>query len=297
MSFSGCFCRTNSCIPFNNDQIWICADNGIGIMENGVVVKVENMPVDSSVEGVMEDYQGNLWVTSSKQGVMKIVPNQFTDISHQYSLPAQVVNTTCLYNDMLFIGTKSDGITVIGSDGPMNSFPLEEAVTASGESLGATDLIEMLQGVRIRSIVRDSKNRLWISTNSESALLRLDNGVLTRFGPDDGLPSDRVRTVFERKDGSLMVACAGGLAIIKDDAVTEVYDETSGINNTAVLTAVETKNGNMIIGTDGDGIYFLKDGKASRIGTEAGLSSEVVMRLKEDVSKDVVWIVTSNSIA
>lgn len=280
-----------------DDQIWICADNGIGIMENGVVVKVENMPVDSSVEGVMEDYQGNLWVTSSKQGVMKIVPNQFTDISHQYSLPAQVVNTTCLYNDMLFIGTKSDGITVIGSDGPMNSFPLEEAVTASGESLGATDLIEMLQGVRIRSIVRDSKNRLWISTNSESALLRLDNGVLTRFGPDDGLPSDRVRTVFERKDGSLMVACAGGLAIIKDDAVTEVYDETSGINNTAVLTAVETKNGNMIIGTDGDGIYFLKDGKASRIGTEAGLSSEVVMRLKEDVSKDVVWIVTSNSIA
>ena len=279
------------------NQIWVSTDNGIGVMKNGTVNKMENLPIDSSAEGVMEDYQGNLWVASSKQGVMKIVPNQFTDISHQNNLPTQVVNTTCLYNDMLFIGTKSDGITVIGSNGPMDSFPLEEAVTASGESLGVTDLIEMLQGVRIRSIVRDSKNRLWIATNSESALLRLDNGVLTRFGTDDGLPSDRVRTVFERKDGSFMVACSGGLAIIKDDAVTEVYDENAGISNTAVLTAIETRNGNMIIGTDGDGIYFLKNGKASHIGTEAGLSSEVVMRLKEDVSKDVVWIVTSNSIA
>ena len=280
-----------------DNQVWISADNGIGVIENGVATKVEHLPVDSSAEGVMADYQGNLWVASSKQGVMKIVPNQFTDISQRYNLPTQVINGTCMYNDMLLIGGKNDGLTVINDEGIMESLPIEEASTASGEPIEATDLIEMLAGCRIRSIIRDSKNRVWIATYGENALLRYDNGILTRFGTEDGLPSERVRTVFERQDGSFMVACSGGLALIENDVVTQVYDESSGISNTEVLTAIETKNKDMIIGTDGDGIYFLKNGNATRVGIESGLSSEVVMRLKEDTSRNVVWVVTSNSLA
>ena len=278
-------------------QVWISAGNGLGIIKNGTVSKVENLPVTSSLEGVLADYQGNLWVASSKQGVMKIVPNQFTDISQRYRLPTDVINATCMYNGLLFIGSKNNGLTVVGSNGVVESLPLEEAVTASGEPLEAEDLIQMLTGCRIRSIIRDSKNRIWIATYGENALLRYDNGVVTRFGEADGLPSDRVRTVFERQDGSFMVACSGGLALIENDVVTQVYNEASGINNTEILTAIETKNKSMVIGTDGDGIYFLKDGKASHVGIDAGLSSEVVMRLKADTSRDVIWIITSNSLA
>ena len=279
------------------DQVWISADNGICVIQNGTAKKLENIPVDSSAEGVMADYQGNLWVASSKQGVMKIVPNQFTDVSRKYNLPTEVVNATCVYEDMILIGAKNDGLTVINDKGVVDSLPIEQASTASGEELEATDLIEMLAGCRIRSIVRDSQNRVWFSTFGENALLRYDRGIVTRFGVADGLPSDRVRTVFERQDGSFMVACSGGLALIENDVVTKIYDESSGVNNTEILTAIETKNKNMIIGTDGDGIYFLKDGKATRVGIDAGLSSEVVMRLKEDTTRDVVWVVTSNSIA
>ncbi len=278
-------------------QVWVNADNGMSVLKNDVASMLENLPVNSSIEGVMTDYQGNLWVASSKQGVMKIVPNQFTDIFQRYALTSDVIKATCMYNDMLLIGSKNNGLTVVDNSGVVESFPVEQAITASGEPLEADDLIAMLAGCRIRSIVCDSKNRVWIATYGENALLRYDNGIVTRFSEADGLPSERVRTVFERQDGSFMVACSGGLAIIEDDVVTQVYNEASGINNTEVLTAIETKNKNMIIGTDGDGIYFLKDGKASHVGIDAGLSSEVVMRLKEDVSRDVVWVVTSNSLA
>ena len=281
-----------------DDRVWISADNGIGIIKNGLLTKLDNLPMDSSVEEVMADYQGNLWVASSKQGVMKIVPNQFTDIFQRSQLPSQVINSTCQYNDMLLIGTKNDGLTVLKDNRIVEHLPIQQATTASGHSIEATDLIEMLSGCRIRSIIRDSKNRVWFSTYGENALLRYDNGVVTRFGVEEGLPSDRVRTVFERKDGSFMVACSGGLALIKNDKVTMVFDESSGINNTKILTAIETQYNNMIIGTDGDGIYFLKeDGKVFHVGMESGLSSEVVMRLKVDPIKDVIWVVTSNSIA
>ncbi len=73
------------------DEFWICADTGIGLYENGTFIAIENLPMTSSVETMMLDYQGNLWFTSSKQGVMKIVPNRFEDLFYKYGVEAGVV--------------------------------------------------------------------------------------------------------------------------------------------------------------------------------------------------------------
>ena len=111
------------------------------------------------------------------------------------------------------------------------------------------------------------------------------------------MPSNRVRTVVERSDGAIMVACSGGLVIIKDGKLTDVYDDTSGLSNTEILTIAEGENGDMIVGSDGNGIYVISDHKVQNIGTPEGLSSEVVMRIKKDAKRDLYWIVTSNSIS
>ncbi len=278
------------------DQLWICADNGISVVSGDSATRLSHLPVSSSVECAMTDYQGNIWVASSKQGVMKIVPNQFTDIFEKYGLPETVVNATCMYNGMLFVGGKSSGLSVIGDNGVLESLSLSEAETASGKSLDDEDLIEMLEGSRIRSIIRDSKNRLWISTFGENGLLRYENDKVTKFSPDYGLPSDRVRTVIELKDGRIAVACSGGVAIIDGDEVTQVFNEDNGIGNTEILTIAEGLNGDIIVGTDGGGIYVINNGSAVHVGLDSGLSSEVVMRIKKDSAKDLFWIVTSNSI-
>ena len=278
------------------DQLWVCADNGIGIVENGRCQKLENIPLVNSIEQVTTDYQGNLWFTSSRQGVMKIVPDQFMDVFECYELDSQVVNTTCFFEGRLFIGT-DDGLTVVDKEKPLESLPLEKAVTASGENLDSMDLIEILKGRRIRSIVRDGEERLWFSTYGAAGLLRYDHGVVTMFSTKDGLPSDRIRTVIESKDGTIMVACTGGIAMIEGDRVTEVYNEASGISNTEILTVAEGKNGEVVVGTDGDGIYVIRGKKCVHVGTDEGLQSGVVMRIKHDVSRGVYWVVTSNSLA
>ena len=284
-------------ISLVGNQLWVCADNGIGIISGDKVTKLTNLPVNSSVECALMDYQGNIWVVSSKQGVMKIVPNQFTDIFEKYNLSETVVNSTCLYDGMLFIGGKSSGLSVVDSNGAVESLPLTKAATASGKNVGANDLIKMLEGSRIRSIIRDSKNRLWISTFGENALLRYENGTVVEFTPDDGLPSDRVRTVIELKDGRFAAACTGGVAIIEDDKVAEVYGAAEGIQNDEILTVAEGPSGNIIAGTDGGGIYVINNGNAVHMGLDSGLYSEVVMRIKKDTAKDIYWIITSNSIA
>ena len=281
-----------------NENLWICADNGIGIYDGHSFSAIDNVPLTNSIEKMMTDYQGNLWFTSSKQGVMKIVKSRFTDLNEQYDLEPTVVNATALYNGLLFIGSKDDGITIVDEkSGKLDSYPLYSCRSAAGEDLGQSDLMEALKGKRIRSMIEDSKGNLWISTYGQYALIRLNDHDMTSFTPDDGLPSDRIRVVYERKDGTIMVAATGGIALIDKNKVTRVYGKNDGINNTEILTALETEDGKIMMGSDGDGIYLLDDKGVRSFGIDEGLESEVVMRIKKDSIEDVYWIVTSNSLA
>lgn len=279
-----------NCIELVDDYLWVCADTGIGFIDGEKITVLNNVPMNTSVEKIMVDYLGDIWFVSSQLGVMKIVSNQFADIYEQYHLEDEVVYTTCIFDGKLFVGTKNNGLLVLGNEKQVDSIPIES------DKDNYDNLIEMLSECRIRSIYRDSRERLWFSTFSEQGLVRYDHGKVTHFLPEDGLPSDRVRIVYEREDGSYMVCCTGGVAIIEDDIITEVYTDKEGIENTEVLTASQMDNGDMVVGTDGGGIYIISGDITTHIGTDEGLSSDIVMRLKKDISRDIMWIVTSNAI-
>lgn len=279
------------------DDLWICANNGICVYRDGKVEFLDNVPMTANIESAICDYQGNLWFASSRQGVMKIVPDQFTDIFEKYGISKEVVNTTCILGDMLFIGTDSGLKVGSKSGGAETKITLESSETASGKNLGFKELILMLDGVRIRSIIKDSQDRLWISTFDNLGLVRYDHGKVLTFSSDDGLPSNRIRAVCERSDGSFAVACTGGVAIIRDDAVEKVYTSDSGISNTEILTVAESVNGDIIAGTDGGGIYVIGSTGIRNLDTDDGLYSDIIMRIKKDDFRNVYWIVTSNSLA
>ena len=281
---------------YMDGKVWVCAGDGIGILDEAGFHRLENLPMNNSVARVMTDYEGNLWFASTRQGVMKIVPNQFADLYERYRLPAAVVNSTCMYGDRLFIATDT-GLTVVDANGPVQSVPITEAVTASGEELPADDLLTLLEGCRIRSINRDSRGRLWISTWRKYGLLCYDAGRLVSYDVADGLFSNRVRTVFERSDGAILAVNTGGVSVIEDGRVTAGYGEADNIENTEILTVAEAANGDLILGSDGGGIYVIGKNGTKHIGIEEGLKSEVVMRIRRDPLRELYWIVTSNSLA
>ena len=279
------------------NQIWITADNGIGYIEDGEIHVLENVPMNNSVERLMIDYAGNLWFTSSRQGVMKIVPNRFTDLSERYDLPEMVVNSTCLYDNRLFIGADR-GLTVIGENGALEELPLESCTGADGEAMEEDDLLKLMDGVRIRSIMRDRENRIWLSTYSTCGLVCYDGKKAVCYRMADGMTSERIRTSYECSDGTILAsASGGGVIVLRDDSIKEVYNTEDGLSNADILTIAEGENGDLIFGSDGDGIYILRAGEMIHRGLEDGLGSEVVLRIKKDRSKDLFWIVTSNSIA
>lgn len=296
-----------NCMRKYGDALWICADSGgVGVLENGHLRRLYGIPMDNSIDNVHRDYAGNYWFTSSRQGVMKIVPNRFTDVLKYYSEELSqigidddklVVNTTCLYGSKVLLGTDG-GLLVLNDSGYLGKLFVEDAHDASGNEYDPIEMTELLNNVRIRSIIRDSKNRLWFSTYSDYGLIRYERGHVMFFRKKDGMPSTRMRAVCEASDGSILVACTGGAVRIVGDEIRTKYNETFGIINTEVLTVAEGMNGDVLIGTDGDGIYIVRtDGNTLHYTVDEGLSSGVVMRIKKDPKRDVFWIVTSNSIA
>ncbi|MBQ9383917.1 MAG: HD domain-containing protein [Ruminiclostridium sp.] len=283
-------------IEYIDGKIWICAGNGVGVIDNGSFHLVENLNMNNNIGHVMTDYLGNLWFTSTRQGVMKVVPNRFSDLSERYDLPELVANSTCKYDDKLFVATDT-GLIVLGENGAVSELPLTKAVSASGSDLGADDLIALLDGCRIRSIIRDTHERLWISTWRACGLLRYENDEVTAFTEEDGLLTGSIRAVCERNDGSVLVALTGGVNVIRDNAVVASYGSDDGIENTESLTVAEGSNGDIILGSNGGGLYVINEAGVRNVDVEDGLPSDIVMRLKYDKKRDLVWIVTSSAVA
>ena len=264
-------------------SIWICADTGIGFLEGDTYVPLLDLPMNNSVEHMMRDFEDNLWFTSSRQGLLKIVRNRFTDISSYAELEPAVVNSTRLKDGLLYVGTDNGLILIDG-----NYDKVENEIT------------KMFEGVRIRSIHETTDGTLWFGTNSKLGLLNLDTktGNAVSYNSENGLASDRARTMKELSDGRIAVATNAGVNVIENGKITALYNAAHGISNLEILCLEEAPDGSILAGSDGDGIYVIGGGKVVRIGRDDGLRSEVILRLRADpVEEGLFWIITSNSIA
>ncbi|MDD3416080.1 MAG: two-component regulator propeller domain-containing protein [Lachnospiraceae bacterium] len=272
----------NHVTRMGSDKLWVCADNGIGyINDDKQFVAVNGVAVNNSIDDMMIDYEGNLWFASSRQGVMKIVTNRFDNISLKAGLPDMVINTTCKYDGDLYIGTDK-GLYVLN----------EKYQSIQNE------LTKKLSSIRIRCIIEDTKGNLWICTYGDNGLLKYNqDGNITSFNQSNGLNSNRVRSIIQGSNGDMIVANSGGVNIIRNNQIAESYDSKDGIVNTEILTVCEGDNGIIYAGSDGGGIYEINNKKVRCIDSGSGLKSDVILQIKKSPNLDGYWIVTGNSIA
>ena len=269
-------------LSYDCGRVWVSSSNIMGYLdEDDTFNVVSNIPMNSAIEMTTSDFQGNIWVASSTMGVMKLVTNNFIDLSKNAGLPEDVTNVTCLYDGKLYIGT-DNGLRIIDEN----------------DHVTENELTKYIGNARIRCIEADKDNNLWISTftNDLGLVCLTRNGEIKKYTTEDGMPTNELRCIVMADDGSVLVGTNGGLAIINDGKITEAIGTDSGIKNTVFLTIANGSAGEIYVGTDGDGIYVIKDGDIERIGRDEGLTSDVVLRIKKDEERDLYWIVTSNSI-
>lgn len=269
-------------LSYDCGRIWISSTTMLGWLDQYYnFYPVKNLPMNSSIEMSTADYQGNIWMASATQGVMKIVTNNFVNLSKIAALPKDVTNTTCFHNDLLYIGTDR-GLRILNK---------------KYESLH-NELTRAIGNARVRTIIEDKNNNLWIGTytNNTGLICQSPDGKITSFTEENGLINNHVRCLNLTKDGRILCGTNGGLVILKDGKITKTYGSSYGIKNTEFLTVCEGDNNNIFCGSDGDGIYIISDTGVKRLGRDEGLTSDVVMRIKKDLKRELYWVVTSNSI-
>ncbi len=266
-----------------NGKLWVAATNGIGFFDEYYrYTELSDVSMNNSVGNIMTDHENNMWFTSTRQGVLKIVPDRFTDLRKLTGYDPVVVNSTCINGANLY--TATDKGLIIS--------------TLDGNRLVTNELTEYLKGVRIRCIKNDRDGNLWLCTHGDTGFVCYNpmTKQITNYNEDNGLDSARVRACMQRADGSMAAATGNGLFIIKDGKVTEHYGQENGVTSVEILSVEEGPDGKLYLGSDGGGIYVIDGTKVLRLGAGDGLTSEVVMRIKWDPERELFWLITSNSI-
>ena len=265
-----------------NDILWVSSTNGIGyIDENKKYHKMDDLKLNNSVGNIMADHEGNMWFTSTRQGVLKLVPDRFTDISKMAGLESMVVNSTCVDYGRLYLAT-DNGLVILNNE-------TYEPIT--------NELTRYLTDVRIRCITKDSDGNLWFCTHGDTGLVcQKQDGTIINFNQENGLDAEKARSCIQCADGHMVATTGNGAFIIENDKVTAHYGHDDGINNTEILCACEGPDGRLYLGSDGEGIYVVDNGKVSRLSYDEGLTSGVIMQIKWDTNNQMFWIITSNSI-
>ena len=265
----------------DDGTLFILSDTGVSYFDAIGYHKLNTNEFNNSIDNMLYDYQGNLWFTSSRLGLLRLAKSPFKDVYGAIGMERRVVNAVVYWQDCYYIGTDT-GLDVV-----------DKACRNQIEN----ELTEELKGKRIRCMYVDDKNHLWVCTYGSGLIEYAQNGEKWNYNADNGSFGNRARVVTGLKDGTIIAAGDSGISYIKDHKVEKTIRNGDGLINSMILTITERRNGTILAGTDGDGIAVIKDGRVTDMITrDDGLSSGVILRTIKDPKSEGVFIVTSNSL-
>ena len=266
-----------------NGSMFICADNGVAYVDpNGEYEKINTNDFNNSIDNMLVDYQGNLWFTSSRLGLLRMAASDFRDIYTTAGMDNRVTNTIVQWNGAYYFGTDK------GMD----------AVDLKGKHRVTNELTEKFAGVRIRCMTVDDQGHLWVCTHGKGLYEYDPDGTEYTYNKENGLFGNKARVVTQLRDGTVLVSCDTGLGFFRDHQIVDmIYYADTRITSNTVMTMTELPDGTILAGTDGNGIAVIEDRKVTRMLTRAnGLSSEVILRTVLDAKTGGVFVVTSNGL-
>ena len=269
-------------ITFLEDgTMFVSSDGGVSYSDIHGFHRLNTNDFNNSIDNMLCDYQGNLWFTSSRLGLLRLAKSPFRDVYGAIGMERNVVNSIVSWQRCYYIGTDK-GLDIVDK-GCHNE--IENELTAE------------LEGKRIRCMYVDTQNHLWICTYGSGLKEYSPSGESWEYNEENGSFGNRARIVSGLSDGTIIAAGDTGISYIADHKVTKTIKNEDGLINSMILTITERSDGTILAGTDGDGIAVIKDGKVERMLTrDEGLSSGVILRTVKDPKSEGVIIVTSNSL-
>jgi signal transduction histidine kinase/ligand-binding sensor domain-containing protein len=260
------------CIVFAALRVSAAASDSPFIVDSW---STENGLPDNEVISIVQSADGYLWI-GTLNGLARFDGNKFTPFDEMNTPGLNSDRIVFLYEDRqtnLWIGTQSSGLQMI-RNGQVKSFEKETEglgpVTAASEDAGSD-----------------------IYFLSENGVARYHAGQMS-FYP--GVHSPQLEILARHW---MVPSRDGGAWELWSERVKKADRNGAEMDfgpwpwgNTFIKAACEDENGNLIVGTSGEGIFwFDADGHYRRITTADGLSSDNILSLCLDSEGDL-WVGT-----
>ena len=257
--------------------------------------KFKREPILESIESLVIDSLGYIWVGTTSAGLMKIKSEtdnyQFENYIITNNKILSLVQSSTGY---IICGTENDGLLVVNNKGKV----VKKYVHSKFDNYS-------LKSNSIWSLYEDKESRLWLGyynkglgifdkpNNKFNALESLTNN-------ENSLQTSSVTAVVKNKSGKLLLSIdGGGLDIFNpiDKRFIHVnknsQDYYAGLNANDIQTVFIDSNENIWAGSWDNGIYFLKKGTTKFINYNTsntpGLKSNRIFSFSED-SNGRIWI-------
>ena len=272
-------------LSFYENVLFLCSDSGVGYIDykkDNSFHLIDTDLFNNSIDNMIEDYQGNLWFSSSRLGLLKMCETAFAEIYLSAGFSEAVVNTVIKFNNKIYFGT-DEGLSMIDVE--------------SGEP-EENELTKKMKGLRIRCLMQDSKNRMWVCTYTKGLYCMNKAGKIEAFETDT---EQQFRVLLELSDGTIAAAGKKGITFLKNGEVTKRLTKANGFENQVVLTLSELSDGTLIAGTDGGGIAIIQQQSIVKLlRRQDGLTSNVILRTVNDYNGNTptgaFYAITSNGI-
>ncbi len=258
--------------------IWFGTQKGIVICSNGTYTTYGGSKsiMNSTINKLFEDREGNVWVTTDSEGVGKISPGKF-----RMTLLNTGVNAIC---------EDKQGNVWVGTDEGLQCYK-------DGETLVENEATQFCSNTRIRHIALAQNGDLLVNCYTAPAQVRVTSDGIINWTTDEGLAGNKTRVSLESKTGDLYVGTTTGLSVISKDGSIKNFTSADGFVNEYIMCLYEDSAGNIWVGTDGDGVYILKNKKlVQKYSGSSGLAGNVIFKISKD--KDgAFWICTGTGIS
>jgi len=152
-----------------------------------------------------------------------------------------------------------------------------------GKTLNYYSIPEGLSGTQVTGIIEDWEGNIWFSTSG--GVSRFNGQDFTSFTAKEGLSANNVWSIFQDSKGNIWAGTIHGLCRFNGEGFTPVdipQRSHSGFNNAWIACITEDQQGNLWIGTRGNGACKYDGSTFSFLSKEDGLCDNDIVCILPD---------------